>query len=301
MDLTNFNRPTLLVIAGATAVGKTAATIGLAKKLGTSVISADSRQFYREMKIGTAAPTIDEMEGVPHYFIGNLSISDYYNVYKFEQDVLALLPTLFEKNNIVIMTGGSGLYIDAVCNGIDDIPDPDMKIRDSVMALLRNEGIEALRNRLKVLDPEFYQTNDMSNHKRMVRALEVCLQTGKPYSERLHKQRQTRPFDIVKICLTRPREELFARINARTDSMLANGWLEEAKSLYPYRHLNSLNTVGYKELFDYFDKKLTLSEAIEKIKTNTRRYAKRQMTWFKRDSEMQMIPFCESFSHYFGV
>ena len=289
MDLTNFSHPTLLVIAGATAVGKTAATIKLAKKLGTSVISADSRQFYREMKIGTAAPTAEEMDGVPHYFIGNLSISDYYNVYKFEQEVLALLPILFEKNNVVIMTGGSGLYIDAVCQGIDDIPDPDMKIRESVMALWREEGIEGLRRRLQVLDPLFYQTNDMANHKRMVRALEVCLQTGKPYSQRLLRKRQSRQFDIVKICLVRPREELFARINARTDSMIANGWLDEAAVLYPYRHLNSLNTVGYKELFGYMDNSFTLEEAVEKIKTNTRHYSKRQMTWFKRDPEMRLM------------
>ncbi|MCQ2286688.1 MAG: tRNA (adenosine(37)-N6)-dimethylallyltransferase MiaA [Bacteroidales bacterium] len=289
MDLTNFNRPTLLVIVGPTAVGKTDFTIHLAKKLNTSIISADSRQFYREMKIGTAAPSEKEMAGVPHFFIGNLSIFDYYNVYQFEQDVLAILPTLFEKNNTVIMTGGSGLYIDAVCHGIDDLPDPDMEIRNATNALFENEGIEALRAKIKELDPVFFETNDMSNHKRMIRAIEVSLQTGKPYSEWLIQHKVQRDFDIVKICLTRPREELFARINRRTDLMLANGWLEEAKNLLPNKHLNALNTVGYKELFDYFEGKLSLNQAIEDIKTHTRRYAKRQMTWFKRDTEMVFV------------
>lgn len=289
-SLENINRPTLVVVAGPTAVGKTAFVIELAKKYGTCILSADSRQFYKEMKIGTAAPSEEELAAVPHYFVGHLSIADYYNVYKYEQDVLSVLPDLFKKNDIVLMTGGSGLYLDAACHGIDDLPDPDPQIRDYVNSLFKEFGLGVLREQLRERDPQFYETNDMANSKRMIRALEVCLQTGRPYSEQLVRTRRQRDFDIVKFCLTRPREELFARINARADKMMRNGWLEEAQGLYPHRQLNALNTVGYKELFACFDGECSLEKAVEDIKTHTRRYAKRQMTWFKRDAEMSEIP-----------
>ena len=278
-------RNLLCVIAGATAVGKTDTAIRLAKRYGLSIISSDSRQFYKEMSIGTAKPTMAEREQVPHYFIDILSVQDYYSVSKFEQDVLALLPQLFAQKTVVVMTGGSGLYMDAVCKGIDELPDPDIEIRDEVMKLYRNEGIGALRRNLRMLDPEFIAQTDIANHKRLVRALEVSLQTGKPYSEFLKSTRKERPFDIVKFCITRPREELFQRINMRVDLMMQQGLLEEAQKLLPYKEYNALNTVGYKELFDYFAGKCSLENAVEQIKTDTRRYAKRQMTWFKRDGE----------------
>lgn len=287
MNLKNFNRPTLLVIAGATAVGKTQFAIDLALSCHTSIISADSRQFYKEMKIGTAAPSEEELATVPHFFIGNLSIHDYYSVSRFEQDVLQLLPTLFAQKPIVIMTGGSGLYIDAVCNGIDTLPDPDPDIRNFIATTFQNEGIENLRRQLQRLDPQFYETCNLADSKRIMRALEVSLQTGKPYSDFLTRHKKKRDFDIVKICLERPREILFNRINLRVEQMMNDGWLQEAEQLFPYRALNSLNTVGYKELFQYLQGELTLSQAVTDIKTHTRRYAKRQMTWFHRDDTYQ--------------
>ncbi len=283
------NKPILLVITGPTAVGKTALTVDLAIQLNTSVISADSRQFYKELRIGTAFPTEQELKGVPHHFLGHLSINDYYSVSKFEQDVLNLLPSLFQQNNIVILTGGSGLYIDAVCKGIDDLPDPDPKIRNYVMDLFDKEGIEGLRNQIKKLDPEFYEQADIANHKRIMRALEVTIQMGEPYSRFLTNSSKSRSFEIVKYCLNRPREILFDRINQRVDQMMENGLLDEVKSLIPFKNYNALNTVGYKELFDYLDGKLTYEQAIEDIKTHTRRYAKRQLTWFKRDGAYQYI------------
>lgn len=285
----NFNRPTLLVITGPTAVGKTELTIRLAQQYNAPILSADSRQFYREMKIGTACPTDEELRQAAHYFIGNLSIGDYYSVSKYEQDVLQLLPTLFQQNNVVIMTGGSGLYIDAVTKGIDQLPDPDLEIRQQVIKLYETEGIEALRRQLRILDPTFIEHTDVANHKRLIRALEVCLQTGLPYSQQLGGEIKERDFDIVKYCLVRPRDVLFDRINRRVDQMVAHGLIDEARNLYPYKHLNALNTVGYKEIFDYLDHKLTLEQAITDIKTHTRRYAKRQMTWFKRDGEYTYV------------
>lgn len=277
-----------MVIAGPTAVGKTQFAIQTAIDCESVVLSADSRQFYREMKIGTAAPTEDELAQVQHYFVGNLSIHDYYSVSRYEQDVLALLPSLFEKHPVVVMTGGSGLYIDAVCQGIDDMPDPEPETREYVHQLFQNEGVEGLRSQLRRLDPAYYDRCNLADHKRMMRAVEVSLQMGKPYSEFLKNNRKQRDFDIVKWCLTRPRAELFDRINRRTELMMQQGWIEEARALYPYRHLNSLNTVGYKELFDYFDGKLSLEQAITDIQTHTRRYAKRQMTWFNRDGQYEM-------------
>lgn len=288
MNLATFKRPTLLVIAGPTAVGKTQFAIQTAIECESVVLSADSRQFYREMKIGTAAPTEEELAQVPHYFVGNLSIHDYYSVSRYEQEVLALLPSLFAKHPVVVMSGGSGLYIDAVCQGIDDMPDPETETREYVHQLFQNEGVEGLRSQLRRLDPAYYDRCNLADHKRMMRAVEVSLQMGKPYSEFLKNNRKQRDFDIVKWCLTRPRAELFDRINQRAEVMMQQGWIEEARALYPYRHLNSLNTVGYKELFDYFDGKLSLEQAITDIKTHTRRYAKRQMTWFNRDGQYEM-------------
>jgi tRNA dimethylallyltransferase len=285
MKLENINCPTLVVISGPTAVGKTEYTIQQALNYNTCILSADSRQFYREMKIGTAFPSQEEIAKVPHFFLGNKSIHDYYSVSKFEQDVLQLLPELFKKNNIVILTGGSGLYIDAVCKGIDDLPDPIQDIRDEINHLFQNEGIEALRSRLKILDPVFYEQVDLANHKRLMRGIEVSMQMGKPYSWFLTNSSKKRDFNIVKYCLNRPREILYDRINLRVDAMINEGLLDEVKSLYPFKHLNALNTVGYKELFDYLDGKISFENAIEDIKTHTRRYAKRQLTWFKRDDD----------------
>lgn len=282
MNLT-FDKPTLLVIAGPTAVGKTQFAIETALQCESVVLSADSRQFYREMKIGTAAPSNEELATVKHYFIGNLSIHDYYSVSKYEQDVLQLLPSLFAQHNVVVMTGGSGLYIDAVCNGIDELPDPDPEIRQFVNNIYKNDGIESLRSQLRKVDKAYYNSCNLADHKRMIRAVEVSLQMGKPYSDFLKNPHKKRDFNIIKYCLVRPREELFDRINLRVDLMMEQGLLEEARQLYPYRELNSLNTVGYKELFDFFDGKLSLEQAVTDIKTHTRRYAKRQMTWFKRD------------------
>lgn len=282
MNLT-FDKPTLLVIAGPTAVGKTQFAIETALQCESVVLSADSRQFYREMKIGTAAPSNEELATVKHYFIGNLSIHDYYSVSKYEQDVLQLLPSLFAQHNVVVMTGGSGLYIDAVCNGIDELPDPDPEIRQFVNNIYKNDGIESLRSQLRKVDKAYYNSCNLADHKRMIRAVEVSLQMGKPYSDFLKNPHKKRDFNIIKYCLVRPREELFDRINRRVDLMMEQGLLEEARQLYPYRELNSLNTVGYKELFDFFDGKLSLEQAVIDIKTHTRRYAKRQMTWFKRD------------------
>lgn len=285
MVLENISQPTLMVITGPTAVGKTDFTIEQALKFNTTIISADSRQFYKEMKIGTAFPSTQELATVPHFFIGNISIHDYYSVSKFEQEVLEILPALFEKNPVVILTGGSGLYIDAVCKGIDNLPDPDLEIRDEVVKLFQKEGIEALRHKLKLLDPSFYEKVDLANYKRLMRAIEVSLQMGKPYSSFLTNSIQKRDFQIIKYCLNRPREILFERINSRVDTMIEKGLVDEVKSLYKYKHLNALNTVGYKEIFDFLDDKCSLERAIEDIKTHTRRYAKRQLTWFKRDAE----------------
>ena len=271
----------LIVITGPTAVGKTSFAISMAKDLNTEIISCDSRQMYREMRIGTAVPADEELAAVKHHFIGNLSIHDYYNVSMFEQECLQLLDNLFLKYETVIMTGGSGLYIDAVCRGIDDFPSVDAEIRKTVTGWFETEGIEYLRRQLKMLDPEHYAKVDLRNHKRIMKAIEICLQTGNPYSSFLTAQERKRPFEIEKILLNRPREELFERINRRTTMMMELGLLEEAQKLYPYRRLNALNTVGYKELFEHFDGRHDLDTAIELIRRNTRRYAKRQMTWFK--------------------
>ena len=276
----------LIVITGPTAVGKTEVAIDVAKSLRTEIISCDSRQMYREMRIGTAVPTAEELSAVPHHFIGNLSIHDYYNVSMFEQECLQLLDKLFMKYQTVVMTGGSGLYIDALCKGIDDFPTVDPEIRKTVADWFETGGIEYLRRQLKILDPEHHAKVDLRNHKRIMKAIEVSLQTGKSYSSFLTAKERKRPFEIEKMALNRPREELYERINRRTTLMMEEGLLQEAEALYPYRHLNALNTVGYKELFAHIDGQYDLNTAIELIRRNTRHYAKRQITWLMRDSEL---------------
>lgn len=277
----------LIILLGPTGVGKTEFSLQMAEKLNTEIISCDSRQMYREMKIGTAAPSEDELKRVTHHFIGNLSIHDYYSCGKFEMDALKKCEELFKKHDTIIMTGGSMLYIDAVCKGIDDIPNIDKDLRKSLLERYKNEGIDSIRQELKLLDPDYYKIVDLQNHKRIIHALEVCLQAGKPYSSFRSESVKKRPFTIEKIGLNRPREILYERINKRVDIMMENGLLEEAKGLYPYKELNALNTVGYKELFNYFDGEWSLEFAIQMIKQNSRRYAKKQLTWFNRDSEIQ--------------
>jgi tRNA dimethylallyltransferase len=277
----------LLVIAGPTAIGKTAFSIAVAEHFETEIISADSRQFYREMRIGTAFPEPEELAAVKHHFVSNLSIEDNYNVSRYESDVLGLLEILFQSYDILVITGGSGLYLDAVCRGIDELPDPDPVLRQSLKDDLSEIGIEALQHRLQELDPEYYEIVDLNNPNRLLRALEVCMQTGQTYSSLRMNTTKSRPFNIIKIGLNTDRDLLFKRIGERVDKMMEKGLLEEVKSLLPLREYNALNTVGYKELFAYFDGDVSLKQAIENIKTNTRRYAKRQLTWFKRDQEIR--------------
>lgn len=286
MAIETENSNTLIVIIGPTAVGKTTLAIEIARLLNTEIISADSRQFYRELNIGVASPSQLELSQAAHHFIGNLSITETYNVSKYETEALKCLDTIFANHNKAILVGGSGLYIDAVCKGIDDLPDPEDELRKEIKELFTNNGIDALRAQLKILDPEYYNQVDLANPKRMMRALEVCLTTGKTYSSLRVNQQKPRHFNIVKIGIHRQREKLYEIINQRVDLMVENGLLEEAKGLFPFKDLNSLNTVGYKELFAYFDGEYTLEEAITKIKVNSRRYAKRQMTWFRKDENI---------------
>ena len=280
---------TLVVITGPTASGKTDVSIEVARELGTEIISADSRQFFKEMQIGTAAPSQKQLNAVPHHFVGHLSIHDNYNVSQFEQDVLKKLDELFENHNFVVMTGGSGLYIDAVCKGIDDMPDIPDHIRKAVDANYENEGLEYLRRYLQQCDPVYYEQVDKNNPNRMKRGVEVFEATGKPFSSFRKKENRERNFTIIKFGLLWERELLNERINKRTDLMMQKGFLEEVKSLYPYRDCNALNTVGYKELFAFLDNKMSLDEAVEKIKTQTRRYAKRQMTWLRKDTSVRWV------------
>jgi tRNA dimethylallyltransferase len=277
----------LIVLLGPTGVGKTDISIEIAKHFKSEIISADSRQFFREMKIGTAVPTELQLKTIKHHFIRFLSIKDYYSSSLFERDVLALLPELFSKNNLVLMSGGSGMYIDSVCHGIDDIPDVDPSVREKYLIRYTEEGIDGLRSDLKLLDPEHYVKVDLNNHKRIIRALEICDTAGKPYSSFLKKQRKGRDFGIIKIGLERPRDILYKRINSRVDAMIRMGLEDEAKQLYGFRNHNALNSVGYKEFFDVFDGKITTEKAIELIKRNSRRYAKRQITWWGKDKEIK--------------
>jgi len=275
----------LVVIAGPTAVGKTDVAIKLAKHWNSEILSADSRQFYNEMSIGTAKPDGEQLSEVKHHFVGQLSIHDYFNVSRFENEALQLLQNLFEQHDLVFMVGGSGLYIDAVCRGIDDFPDPEPEYRSYLKGLYRDEGIQKLQELLSELDPEYFETVDKNNPNRLLRALEVCHSTGKKFSDQRLNSSKQRDFRIIRIGLNLPRLELFSRIELRVDQMIKKGLVEEVQDLLPYRHLNALNTVGYKEIFEYLDSKITLEQAIVNIKTNTRRYAKRQITWFNRTNE----------------
>ena len=276
----------LIVLVGPTCAGKTDLSINIARYFRCEIISADSRQFFREMKIGTAIPSNSQLAEIKHHFIRFLSIKDYYSASLFERDVLILLPELFIKNNVALMTGGSGMYIDAVCHGIDDIPDVDPQVREKYIRKYKNEGIHGLRLALKFLDPEHYENIDLKNPKRILRALEICESTGRPYSSFLTKHKRERDFRIIKIGIERPRDELYNRINNRVDEMISNGLEKEAESLVSMKDFNALNTVGYKEFFNYFEGKSTREEAVELIKRNTRRYAKRQMTWWGKDKEI---------------
>lgn len=276
----------LIVILGPTAIGKTSLSISLAKEFHTEILSGDSRQFYREIKIGTSVPSEKELSEVRHHFIGNLSITDYYNVSKFENEALLILDRIFKINRYAVLVGGSGLYINAVCEGIDDLPDPDESLREDLKKLYESRGISILQEKLKELDPEYYNIVDLANPKRLLRALEVCFTTGKTFTLLRSNKPKLRDFKVVKIGLNRDRQELFDIINQRVDTMISNGLIEEAEQMFPNRGLNALNTVGYKELFEYFEDKITLNRAIEKVKTNSRRYAKRQLTWFKKDSDI---------------
>lgn len=278
--------PTLIVLIGPTGVGKTELSLKIAENYHTEIISADSRQLYADLKIGTAAPTREQQERVRHHFVGTLQLTDYYSAAQYEADVLNTLNQLFQIHPVVLLTGGSMMYVDAVCKGIDDIPTVDRETRELMIHRYETEGLERLCAELKLLDPEYYNIVDLKNPKRVVHALEICYMTGKTYTSFRTRSNKKRPFHILKIGLKRDREELYERINRRVDQMIDEGLVEEARSVYPYRHLNSLNTVGYKEIFNYLDGTWTLPFAIEKIKQNSRIYSRKQMTWFKRDTDI---------------
>jgi len=276
----------LIILTGPTGIGKTDLSINIASQLHTEIISCDSRQMYRELQIGAAPPSAEQLAMVKHHFIGNLSITDYYSAGRFELDAIKLLDNLFIKYDKVLMVGGSGMYIDAIVQGIDDLPTANPEIRSQIMQRLETEGIETLRAELKNLDPDYYETGDIVNPKRVLKALEVIAQTGKTYSSQRTGQAKQRPFDIVMVGLTMERQQLYNRIDSRVDTMLEAGLEAEARNLYKYKHLNSLNTVGYKEFFGYFDGEYDFDEAVRLIKRNSRRYAKKQMTWFNRYQQM---------------
>lgn len=280
------SNPLLVVLLGPTGVGKTDLCIRLADTFHVPIINADSRQIFAEIPIGTAAPTKEQLARVKHYFVGTHHLQDYYSASMFEQDALNIIQNEFLSHPCALMSGGSMMYIDAVCNGIDDIPTVDDQTRAWMKRRLAEEGLPALVQELKELDPEHYAVVDKQNPRRVVHALEICHMTGKTYTSFRTNSKKERPFRILKIGLNRPREELYDRINRRVDQMMADGWLDEARSVYPLRHLNALNTVGYKELFLYFDGTWPLEEAVERIKGNTRRYMRKQLTWFKRDPEI---------------
>ena len=277
---------TLIVLIGPTGVGKTELSLSIAEHFKTCIVSADSRQLYADLKIGTAAPTPDQLARVPHHFVGTLRLTDYYSAAQYEAEVMAKLEELFQQNDVVVLTGGSMMYVDAICKGIDDIPTVDKETRELMIQRYEEEGLEKLCSELKLLDPEYYQIVDLKNPKRVIHALEICYMTGKTYTSFRTREIKKRPFRIIKIGLTREREELYNRINRRVDGMMEKGLLEEARSVAEYKHLNSLNTVGYKEIFKYIDGEWPLDFAIEKIKQNSRIYSRKQMTWFKRDTEI---------------
>jgi tRNA dimethylallyltransferase len=277
---------TLIVVLGPTGVGKSDISIQLAKHFHTEIISADSRQFFRELSIGTAVPSADDLKMVPHHFIQNKSIHDYYNVSEYETEALHLIDEIFTRMNPIVLTGGSMLYVDTICNGIDEIPTVDPEIRDEVIGWYEKNGIEALRQRLLEIDPEYYQIVDLNNPKRLLHAVEIHQMTGLPFTSFRKKTVKERPFRIIKVGINQDRKILYDRINQRVLKMIDAGLLEEAKAVYPHRKLNSLNTVGYKELFSYLDGDCTLEEAIDLIQRNTRRYARKQLTWFRRDQQI---------------
>lgn len=284
----------LIVLLGPTGVGKTALSLNLAEHYLSPIISADSRQFFKGLEVGTAAPTTAQKKRVAHHLVGMLDVTGYYSASEFERDALNIIEDLHKSHDVLIATGGSMMYIDALCNGIDDVPTIDESLRKEVYELYEREGLEPIRAQLKVLDPDFYNEVDLKNYKRVIHALEVCLMTGKPYSSLRTQTKKERPFEIIKIGLTRDRAELYERINNRVDEMISSGLLEEAGRFYPQRHLNALNTVGYKELFKYLDGEWTLDFAIEKIKQSTRIYSRKQITWFKRDKEIHWINLSET-------
>lgn len=277
----------LIVIAGPTAVGKTALSIDLATHFDCPVISADSRQFFKEMSIGTAKPTAEEMQDVPHYFVDQISIHNIYNVGQYERDAIACIETLFKEHDTLILVGGSGLYINAVLNGVDEFEEIPAEIREHLIKDFAEKGLPYLQERLKQLDEAYYNQVDLNNPQRLMRALEVCIHTGKPYSAFRTKEKKERSFQVIPLLINTEREQLYARINARVDTMMEKGLLEEVKGLYQHKHLNALNTVGYKELFDFLDHKINLQEAIDLVKQNTRRYAKRQLTWFNNQGDYE--------------
>ncbi len=293
------NSDTLVIVTGATASGKTALAVELAQALGTEIISADSRQLYRDLAIGTAPPSYDQLAAVPHHFVGNLGLCEYYSAAQFEEDVMRLLPDIFSRcGSRAVMVGGSMMYIDAVCRGIDALPTVSEANRRAAYAILDTEGLDGVIARLRQLDPEFLRTTpDLKNHKRLVHALEVTLQAGRPYSSLITGQTRQRPFRILKFAIDMPREELFDRINRRVEAMMEAGLLDEARRVYPLRHakaghpvLNALNTVGYKELFACFDGEMDLATAVARIQKNTRVYAKKQLTWLRRDPSVIWLP-----------
>lgn len=303
--MTSDRKQTLVVIVGPTGSGKTAVAVQLAQRLGAPILSTDSRQVFRGMAIGTAQPTAEELAAATHYFIADREVSDDYNAGRFEVEALALLEQLFGSHDYVIAVGGSGLYVDALCNGFDPLPQADPELRRTLEERLQREGLPALAAELERLDPAYWAEVDRCNPARVLRALEVCLLTGQPYSAQRKGVQRERPFRIVKIGIDVPREELYDRINRRVDDMMRAGLLAEAERLYPLRHLNTLRTVGYQELFTFFDGDCSLEEAVDLIKRNSRRYAKRQMTWFRRDEairwfdrkEIEMMKkYCEKFA-----
>ena len=278
---------TLVVLLGPTGVGKTEVALQIAEYLQSPIINADSRQIYAEIPIGTAAPTKEQQERVKHYFVGTLHLTDYYSAAKYEENVLQLLNQHFKHQQVALLSGGSMMYIDAVCQGIDDIPTVDEATRKLMKRRLETEGLDALVEELKVLDPEHYKIVDLHNPRRVIHALEICYMTGNTYSSYRKNTKKIRPFNIVKIGLNRPREEMYERINNRVLKMMEQGMIEEAKAVYPQKGLNSLNTVGYKELFAYFDGDISLDDAILKIQSNTRQYMRKQVTWFKHDNQIK--------------
>ncbi|WP_443983148.1 tRNA (adenosine(37)-N6)-dimethylallyltransferase MiaA [Xylanibacter rarus] len=274
---------TLFVIVGPTGVGKTSLCLKVAEHLNTVIINADSRQVFKEIPVGTAAPTKDERKSIRHFFVGNLHINEYYNASKYEQDVLKLLNILFKYKDNVIISGGSMMYVDAVCKGIDDIPSVDDNIRKTLQERFDKEGLSGISKELALLDPDYYAIVDKNNHKRIIHALEICLSTGKPYSSFRKNTTKERPFRIIKIGLNMDRQRLYERIDLRVEQMIHDGLIQEALNVYEYKNLNALNTVGYKETFEYLDGLCTLDNAIFRIKSNTHKYCRKQLTWFRRD------------------